>query len=41
MAKGKSTNTQKVTFGKSKGKKAQKTKNPKDKLTKKYKGQGR
>ena len=34
-------NATKVSFGKRKGGKAQKTKGPKDKATKSYKGQGK
>ena len=42
MAKvSKSNNSQKVSFGKRKGGKAQKTSGPKDKPTKKYIGQGK
>lgn len=41
MAKAKATNSNKVSFGKRKGGKSQKTKGPKDKPTKKYIGQGR
>jgi hypothetical protein len=42
MAKSKSTNeSRKITFGKRKGGKAQKSKGPKDKPVSKYKGQGR
>ena len=40
MAKA-SSNSNKVSFGKRKGGKAQKTKGPKDKPTKKYVGQGK
>ena len=36
-----SNNNNKVSFGKRKGGKPEKTKGPKDKPTKKYKGQGR
>lgn len=41
MAKVKASNSQKTTFGKRKGQKAEKFKGPKDKPTKKYRGQGR
>jgi hypothetical protein len=42
MAKSKSANeSRKITFGKRKGGKAQKSKGPKDKPVSKYKGQGR
>lgn len=34
-------NSQKLTFGKRKGGKAQKSKGPKDKLVSKYRGQGK
>jgi hypothetical protein len=40
MKKG-STNSNKVTFGKRKGGKAQKSRGPKDKSVSKYKGQGK
>lgn len=40
MAKAKAANSNKVSFGKRKGGKAQKTKGPKDKPTKKNVGQG-
>lgn len=40
MAKSTST-TPKITFGKRKGRKAAKTKGPKDKPVSKYRGQGR
>ena len=40
MAKGKSSNNNKVTFGKRKGGKARKTSGPKDKNKKPYVGQG-
>lgn len=41
MAKSKSNNATKITFGKRKGGKAKKTTGPKDKPTKSYNGQGR
>lgn len=41
MAKSKSTNSNKVTFGKRKGGKARKTRGPKDKHVKDYVQQGR
>ena len=41
MAKGKSVNSMKTTFGKRKGGKATKSKGPKDKKISKYRGQGR
>ena len=41
MAKVKSTDSRKITFGKRKGGKAQKSKGPKDKPVSKYPGQGR
>lgn len=41
MAKSKSTNSNKVSFGKRKGGQAQKRKGPKDKQTKPYNRQGR
>lgn len=41
MAKGKSSNAIKITFGKRKGGKAKKTSGPKDKPTKPYRAQGR
>ena len=41
MAKTKSSDSKKITFGKRKGGKSQKSKGPKDKSVSKYKGQGR
>lgn len=41
MAKSKSTNSNKVTFGKRKGGKARKSYGPKDQKPKQYKGQGK
>lgn len=41
MAKVKSADSRKITFGKRKGGKAQKSKGPKDKPVSKYRGQGR
>lgn len=41
MAKSKSTNSNKVTFGKRKGGKARKSYGPKDQKPKPYKGQGK
>jgi hypothetical protein len=41
MAKVKSTDSKKTTFGKRKGGKAQKSKGPKDKSVSKYRGQGK
>jgi hypothetical protein len=41
MAKGKSTDSKKTTFGKRKGGKAQKSRGPKDKPVSKYRGQGK
>jgi hypothetical protein len=41
MAKIKSTDSKKTTFGKRKGGKAQKSRGPKDKPVSKYQGQGR
>ena len=41
MAKASKQSSNKVSFGKRKGGKAQKTKGPKDKPTKKYVGQGK
>lgn len=41
MAKGKSSNNNKVNFGKRKNGKAQKTRGPKDKKISKYRAQGR
>jgi hypothetical protein len=41
MAKVKSADSRKITFGKRKGGKAQKSKGPKDKPVSKYQGQGR
>ena len=41
MAKAKSTNSNKVSFGKRKGGKARKTSGPKDKHKKPYIGQGK
>jgi hypothetical protein len=41
MAKGKSTDARKISFGKRKKGKAQKSKGPKDKPVSKYQGQGR
>lgn len=41
MAKTKSLDTRKVSFGKRKGGKAKKSKGPKDKSVSKYRGQGR
>jgi hypothetical protein len=41
MAKVKSTDSKKTTFGKRKGGKAQKSRGPKDKPVSKYQGQGR
>ena len=41
MAKASKVSSNKVSFGKRKGGKAQKTSGPKDKPTKKYVGQGR
>jgi len=41
MAKSIRSESNKISFGKRKGGKAQKTKGPKDKPTKKYVGQGR
>jgi hypothetical protein len=41
MAKGKSNNSHKITFGKRKGGKAQKFRGPKDKAVKAYNKQGR
>ena len=41
MAKVKSTDSKKTTFGKRKGGKAQKSKGPKDKSVSKYRSQGR
>ena len=41
MAKAKSASSNKVSFGKRKGGKAQKFKGPKDKSVSKYRGQGR
>jgi hypothetical protein len=41
MAKSKSTNNNKVTFGKRKGGKARKSYGPKDQKPKPYKGQGK
>jgi|688.fasta_scaffold1486992_2 hypothetical protein len=41
MAKGKSVNSIKTTFGKRKGGKARKNSGPKDKNKKRYVGQGR
>jgi hypothetical protein len=41
MAKAKSASSNKVSFGKRKGGKAQKFKGPKDKPVSKYRGQGK
>ena len=41
MAKSKSTNSNKVIFGKRKGGKARKSYGPKDQKPKQYKGQGK
>ena len=41
MAKGKLTDSRKITFGKRKGGKAAKSRGPKDKKVSKYRGQGR
>ena len=41
MAKAKGVSSNKLTFGKRKGGKAQKRKGPKDKLVSKYIGQGK
>ena len=41
MAKSKSTNSNKVTFGKRKGGKSRKSYGPKDQKPKPYKGQGK
>ena len=41
MAKSKSTNSNKVTFGKRKGGKARKSYGPKEQKPKPYKGQGK
>jgi hypothetical protein len=41
MAKTKSLDSRKISFGKRKGRKAKKSKGPKDKSVSKYRGQGR
>lgn len=41
MAKTKSLDSRKISFGKRKGGKAKKSKGPKDKSVSKYRGQGR
>ena len=41
MAKVKSADSRKITFGKRKGGKSQKSRGPKDKPVSKYQGQGR
>jgi hypothetical protein len=41
MAKSKSADSRKITFGKRKGGKATKSRGPKDKNVSKYQGQGR
>ena len=41
MAKSKSADSKKISFGKRKGGKAAKTKGPKDKAVSKYRGQGK
>jgi hypothetical protein len=41
MAKGKLTDSRKITFGKRKGGKAAKSRGPKDKSVSKYRAQGR